>query len=451
MTTLLEKVISSQLRKSVAAIYADKRFNAEVDTLFKELAAAAPHHRLQILNDKRAQGDLLRLYKTFVSDTDFSYLMEFIVDVEKLLQDMGGHAEEDAPDSEEESESDSEQGSDEGSDEEEGEEAEASLDDYFLRSPVLIENKNEEDRNNALAEINQFYDAHAGQNLPMVTIAGAEWSLGLKPLSRVRFLDNSQKAYQGDGMPSVSDYPWMEARLNPSIKIMAIQMNEPTAEAFVLLDKPISSVNPKLVCALVQIEKMNLVDAISFASECCERCNNLLGYRYSLGWGYPHTSDDAVNCRTKCQCCLQTDAKHYWSYDNMPHNTLDTPPVAPAQALELSPTTIDALQSNTNEKPVEPEMLKTEHSPPNPDNKESIPAQQAGPAVTLDGNQSADVAPSPQPMENSDKNAIPPSGDNNMVDKPKNTDERINQAPPTTPNKPMDTIDDKPPMQRKLT
>jgi hypothetical protein len=47
-----------------------------------------------------------------------------------------------------------------------------------------------------------------------------------------------------------------------------------------------------------------LDDAIMVATIACERCMNVLSYKYDLGWGYPEYSDEWKECGTECVFCL---------------------------------------------------------------------------------------------------------------------------------------------------
>lgn len=467
MKNLTERVISKSLSNNLASIYKYKRQEfKKTSNLFKPLAGQI---RLRILNDRRAHGDLRRLYETFISDTDYTYFAEFIADMEQLLQDMGGHAEEDAPEESEESESESE--------------ANASLR-FLLNDFPKIELKSEDDRIQQIAEINKFYnEQNSYVDLPLVTLAGAEWKLGLQALPRYRFLDDKLQPYEGTDFPSLDTHKWMDVRLTPALKIMAFNLRNISGSPLEIREKEINAINPDLVCALVKIEGMNLVDAITFAGECCERCNNLLGYRYSLGYGYPHTSDEAEKCSTKCSCCKQIDPKYYWKL----HDSLGQPSTAPSLAdntiQPLPEQPIPNLQpAEVNLQPVAPENTPApaQHSAPNPDAKqvvqqqtEQIPAQQSGDPILINM-QHADQPNTTQVIQDEPVNRLGPSifdnvdkpadqavvapttvdtskPNNNEVDRPKNNDPRIHSQPPIAPHAPLDNWNDNPPMQRKLT
>lgn len=46
-----------------------------------------------------------------------------------------------------------------------------------------------------------------------------------------------------------------------------------------------------------------LGEAIRIVANSCERCMNVLGHRYRVGWGYAEGSKDWVKSGTKCQFC----------------------------------------------------------------------------------------------------------------------------------------------------
>ncbi len=58
-----------------------------------------------------------------------------------------------------------------------------------------------------------------------------------------------------------------------------------------------------LVLAITNSGDYVLLEAITIAAICCERCMNALAEKYGLKWGYPEYSADWHKCNTVCQFC----------------------------------------------------------------------------------------------------------------------------------------------------
>lgn len=64
-----------------------------------------------------------------------------------------------------------------------------------------------------------------------------------------------------------------------------------------------------LALAIANSKLYSLGDAILIASQCCERCMNVLANHFGLTWGYSEDSDDARQARTSCQFCTNDKRK----------------------------------------------------------------------------------------------------------------------------------------------
>jgi len=169
MTNLNERLISFTIGRSLSQILTDRLAR-------KDFLTAVASIRLKILNDKRGHADIQRLYKTFISDTDFSYMAEMLADVESLLQDMGGRTAEEVEQSEQEKEEKSQQDGSES-------EAQASIASLLLAEPIKLDSSVPFDV--FKTQIDDSYKALLQTStFAMTSLTGTEWKLNLQPLPR---------------------------------------------------------------------------------------------------------------------------------------------------------------------------------------------------------------------------------------------------------------------------
>ena len=66
----------------------------------------------------------------------------------------------------------------------------------------------------------------------------------------------------------------------------------------------------KLILAMANSGDYTLKESIAILAQCCERCHNVLAYKYLKGEdGYPEYSDEWKKCNTRCDFCKDTEGK----------------------------------------------------------------------------------------------------------------------------------------------
>ena len=64
----------------------------------------------------------------------------------------------------------------------------------------------------------------------------------------------------------------------------------------------------KLILAMANSGDYTLKESIAILAQCCERCHNVLAYKYLKGEdGYPEYSDEWKKCNTHCDFCKDTE------------------------------------------------------------------------------------------------------------------------------------------------
>ena len=68
--------------------------------------------------------------------------------------------------------------------------------------------------------------------------------------------------------------------------------------------------NEAVIIAMANSGDFTLSEALAVYANVCERCSNVLAYKYLNGAdGYPEFSEEWKKCGTVCECCKDLDSK----------------------------------------------------------------------------------------------------------------------------------------------
>ena len=84
----------NQMLTTIATVAADVN-QGIIDESLKRIEASEDYEGLKVINDQASVNVLLKMYRTYIDDTNFQGLPIFLMAVDELLQEYGGRPKQD--------------------------------------------------------------------------------------------------------------------------------------------------------------------------------------------------------------------------------------------------------------------------------------------------------------------------------------------------------------------